>query len=213
MSHSTPDEDRITLTPVRRPDPVARDRTRRRKIIAGVIGLVVIAGGGIGWAVSAGGDDAKPVKHTAVLPQSFGAYTASKPGASEWAGLQNANTDPDKGRAHASYSAAGGKGLLITVYLDPAFSEEPGDTNDALSAIFGTKVDSTSVKEYDAGSVGGKILCADIKTADTAFSQCAWNDKTANITLTPVHDHRTVVSPDAPTDLRAFLEALKISKK
>ncbi|MDF9813833.1 hypothetical protein [Streptomyces sp. SPB162] len=213
MSHSTPDDDRITLTPISRPDPEAREGRRRRRIIGGTIALVVLAGGGIGWAVAANGEDDKPVKHTAVLPESFGAYTLAQPDDTEWTRLSSVNTDITKGSVDLTYRAAGGKALLVTVELDPPVVFELGESDDALSAMLDAKVESSQVKKYPAGDVGGDIQCVDMATQRTAFTQCLWQDATAHITLAPVLNHHTVVAKDAPADLRAFLGALKIQPK
>ncbi|MFC5034895.1 hypothetical protein ACFPJ8_40325 [Streptomyces fildesensis] len=213
VSHDVSGDAQVTLISIGRSEPEAWEVQRqRRKIVGGVIALIAVAGA-IGWVVVTGNEDFKAVKHTAVLPDGFGAYTASRPGTPEQAGLRSSNTDPNKGYATVSYGTADGKGLVIEVTLDPAFAQEPGEAIQELAVLFGTKVDSTTVKEYGAGSVGGKILCVDMRTAAKAVTQCVWHDKSANVTLSSLRDHHTVISADAPDDLRAFINALRLTVK
>jgi hypothetical protein len=213
VSHSTPEEDRITLTPISRPDPAGRDTRRRRRVTAVAVLAAVVVIGGVTWGVVAANQDDKPVKHEAVVPQAFGAYTRSTAAQSAWDPLSEGNSDPNKGYAFVSYNAGPDKGLHVSVYLDPAFTQQPGDNSEWLTTIFGTKVNPSAVKKYDAGPAGGTIQCADISANGGAFTECAWNSGSANVTLTPTLGHHTVTSPDAVADLRAFLKALQISKK
>lgn len=214
MSNSTSDDDRIRLSPISRPDPADRnDRRRRRTFLAGAVAVLVVAGGISWWVVSANKEH-KPVKHTAVLPTSFGAYTEAKPGDTEWTALSNVNTDISKGSVDLTYRAADGKAALVTVELDPPIAADvSGGSDDALSALLGTTVDSGNVTTSPAGSAGGKIQCVDITAGKGAFTKCFWQDETATVTFVPVLDHHTVVAKDVAADLRAFLDALKIQPK
>ncbi|WP_433890022.1 hypothetical protein [Streptomyces sp. CA-111067] len=214
MSHSTPEEDRITLTPISRPDPAARDNRRRRRTIAVAVlaGVVVVAG--VVWAVVAAnqGDD-KPAKHKAVVPYAFGPYVRSTAAQSAWYPLADGNSDPNKGYAYLSYNAGPDKGAHVSVNLDPPFTQQPGDNSDWLTTIFGTPVTPSKAHKYDAGPVGGTIWCADISANGGAFTECVWNSKSVYVSLTPTLGHHTVTSADAPADLRSFLKALQISEK
>jgi hypothetical protein len=213
VSHSTPEEDRITLTPISRPDPAARDNRRRRRTIAVAVLACAVVVGGVVWGVVAANQDDKPVKHKAVVPYAFGPYVRSTAAQSAWYPLAGSNSDPNKGYAFLSYNAGPDKGLHVSVNLDPPFTQQPGDNTDWLTTIFGTPVTPSKVHKYDAGPVGGTIQCADISANGGAFSECVWNSKSANVTLTPTLGHHTVTSSDAPADLRSFLKALEISKK
>jgi hypothetical protein len=214
VPHDTSDDDRITLTPISRPDPAAQDnRRRRRTFIAGAVAVIVVAGGISWWVVSANTDH-KPVKHTAVLPATFGGYTEAKPGDTEWGALGDVNTDITKGSVDLTYRAPGGKAAMVTVELDPPIKTDvSGGSDDALSALFGTDVTSGEVRTYPAGTAAGKIQCANISVGPGTFTKCAWQNSAANVTLSPVLDHHTVVAEDAATDLRAFLDALKVQPK
>jgi hypothetical protein len=174
--------------------------------------VAVLVAGGVWWGTS-GDQGNKPVKHTAQLPQSFGAYSLAKADNSAWTDSGTVNADPNKGHARITYRAAGGKALRITMDMDPVIKEEPGDEDTALSALFGTTVDSAQVKSYSAGTIGGKIKCATITILQSGYTQCAWQDSSARVTLAPVLNSRTVISVQAHNDLRSFLNALKISLK
>ncbi|WP_435174060.1 hypothetical protein [Actinacidiphila sp. bgisy145] len=218
MTNNTADNDNdIALTPISVPDPAARERARRRRKVLAVVGAVVVVAGGITWwAVAANGGDSKPVKHTAVIPKAFGAYTEAKDGDTEWTALSSVNTDPAKGEAHLTYRAAGGRAAVITVRLDPPdFTADdgtrtgPGSESETKN-LLGVDKDQ-KITSYPAGKQDGKVQCADTTGAGRTITTCAWQSEAAEITYSPVLDHRTVKDqPQAVTDFRAFLDALKI---
>lgn len=216
MSQSSSDNDRITLTPISRPDPAARgSRSRRRKVIGGAAVVLVIAGGITWGVVAANSGGGKPVKHTAVLPHAFGAYTEAKPGDTEWKAYANPNTDIRKGSVNLTYRTAGGKAAMITMEMDPTITQEPGGSDDALSQLTGTDTNTGAVTSHPAGRIGGSIKCADIDVGQNGagFTQCVWQDSSAAVVYVPSLNHHTVVDKSAPTDLREFLDALKITSK
>lgn len=213
MPNSTSDDDRITLTPISRPDPADQDaRRRRRTFLAGAAALIVVAGGITWWVVSAN-KDSKPTKHTAELPLSFGDYIEAKPGDTEWKLLDDVNTDITKGSVDLTYRAADGRAVIITVAMDLPTDHPAGASDDAVAGLLGTNVDSGEPASYSAGKAGGKIECSDLTAGKGTMTYCTWQTEAATATLSPVLDHHTVVSKDAPADFRDFLEALRIEPK
>ncbi|WP_435131324.1 hypothetical protein [Actinacidiphila sp. bgisy144] len=221
MTNNTADNDNdIALTPISVPDPAARERARRRRKVLAVVGAVVVVAGGITWwAVAANGGDSKPVKHTAVIPKAFGAYTEAKDGDTEWTALSSVNTDPAKGDVYLTYRASGGRAAMITVTLDPPdFTADDGtrtgpgsesETKDLLGVDKDQKITS-----YPAGKQDGEIQCADTTAAGRTITTCAWQSKAAEVTFSPVLNHHTVTGQNqAAADLRAFLDVLRIEAK
>jgi len=213
VPNSTSDDDRIELTPISRPDPAVRDRRRRRRTwIVGGVALVVVAGGITALVVHAN-QDHTPVKHTAVLPTSFGAYTEAKPGDTEWAGLSDVNTDITKGSVQLTYRAADGKAAKIAVSMDPSASQLARTSDDVIAGIFSTSAVPGQSKTYPAGKLGGTFECGEVTVGNGVVTYCIWQTEAARVTLVPVLNHYAVVSKDAPADLRDFLDALKIQPK
>lgn len=112
-----------------------------------------------------------------------------------------------------TYRASGGKAAMITMELDPTFTQEPGGSDDAVSLLTGTDASTGQVTSHPAGRIGGSIKCADIAVGENGagFTQCVWQDKSAAVVYVPSLNHHTVMSKSAPIDFRAFLDALKIT--
>jgi hypothetical protein len=218
VPNSAPDDSPIAFTPLMVPDPAGRRaHGRRRALLAGIAAVVVVAGGITWWAVAANsGGGSKPGKHTAVIPAAFGAYTEAKAGDTDWTGLSSVNTDITKGEVHLTYRAPGDEAANISITLDPPAGSDGGSapSDDALSQLTGTTVDSGASTTHPAGKHGGKITCTDIAVDKAhSFTGCEWQDKTASVLYFPVLKHHTVVATDAPTNFRAFLDALTIEPK
>jgi hypothetical protein len=219
VTQNAPEDGRIALTPISRPDPGRREHSRRgRKLVAGAVAVVVVAGGVTWWAVAAH-QHHKPVKHTATVPHSFDGYTRSADGGSMAAFLAGANTDPAKGVANFVYQGSGGHAALITVQLDPphsksAYEDSPDASDGALSRLTGDGISTGHPRTYPAGHVGGTISCSTVKVtrakSSGALTRCEWKTSAADVTLVPVRDGHTVTDADAPTLLRSFLAALHI---
>lgn len=219
-NNAADNDNAIALTPISVPDPAGRDRTRhRRKILAGVVAAVVVAGGITVWAVTSGGGSSKPTMHTASIPKTFGAYTEAKDGDTEWTGLSSVNTDIDKGTVHLTYRAAGNRAALITVQLDPPdFTSDDGTDHGPGSAsetdsLLGVD-NNQKITSYPAGKQDGRIQCADTSALGHTVTKCAWQSKAAEVTYSPVLNHVTVKGqPQAVADLRSFLDTLTIEPK
>jgi hypothetical protein len=219
VTQNAPEDGRIALTPISRPDPGRRERSRRgRKLTAGAVAVVVGAGGVTWWAVASNRHH-KPVKHTATLPQTFDGYTRSADGGSMREFLAGANTDPAKGPANFVYQASGGRAALITVQTDPphsksAYEDSPGASDGAISRLTGDGISTGHPKTYPAGKAGGTISCSTVKVTRSkssgALTRCEWKTSAADVTLVPVSKGHTVTYADAPTVLRSFLAALRV---
>jgi hypothetical protein len=205
-------DDAIAFTPITVPDR-ARGR-RRRRVLGTVAGVVVVAAGITVWAVAAGSGGGGPVRHTAVIPQAFGAYTRAEPAGSLWKSIGGDNLDFSKGDARVTYTAAGGEAAKVTVTLDPRIALTPDSSSDpALSEFTGSQVRTGPVTSHPAGAVGGSIACVDYAIEGSrGFTECVWQDKSAAVTLVPARDGHTVVSASAADDLRTFLAALRIER-
>lgn len=220
MTNNAADNDNgIALTPISVPDSAARDRAKRRnRILAGVVAAVVVAGGITAWVVSANSGGSKPTKHTAVIPQAFGAYTEAKDGDTEWTALKSVNTDISKGEVDLTYRASGGRAAMVDVVLDPPDftsgngTKEGSGTDSMTSELLGTD-GSQKITDYPAGKLGGTIQCADVTGAGRTITHCAWQSKAATVTLAPVLNHHTLVDHNAAGVLRDFLDTLKIEPK
>jgi hypothetical protein len=209
-------DEAIVFSPISVPDEADRARgRRRRRLLAGAAAVVVVAGGITAWAVAASGGDSKPAKHTAVIPQAFGAYTEAKPGDTEWTQYDAPNTDIAKGQVYLTYRAAGDRAAKVNIRMDPSdyVSDDgthhgPGSVSSTMSLL--AVNDMSVVHSYPAGKAGGKIQCADIRYQNIAITRCAWQSDAADITYVPVVKHVAVADRSAPADFRAFLDALTI---
>ncbi|WP_157856295.1 hypothetical protein [Actinacidiphila yeochonensis] len=177
---------------------------------------VVLVGGAVGWLVAGrGGGGAQPVRHTAVIPQAFGAYREAKAGDNEWPEYASPNTDVSKGEAYLTYRASGGRAMAIDVKLDPvAYTADdgtrigPGSDNDTTS-LLGIS-DAGIARSYPGPRQGGEIRCAEDRAAGHTDTVCAWQSKFAEIRYFPMVNHRAIVSATAQNDFRSFLDALVI---
>ncbi|MFG3258834.1 hypothetical protein [Streptomyces sp. NPDC048172] len=192
-----------------------RDRRRaRRRVIGGVAGAVMVAAASAGvWSLT-GDEEKPPEKHTAKMPRGFGEYRLAGKGESLWERFgKEDNLDPAEKTAHASYLRADGKkSFAITLDLDPGIDvSDPGEDDDAVSAILGTSVASGEAKSYAPGRIGGKLRCVEYAVAKTTSSRCVWGSEAATVTAQPV-----VTSGPRPTpgrtaaETRSFLAALRI---
>ncbi|MEU6380026.1 hypothetical protein [Streptomyces sp. NPDC046909] len=194
------------------PAPNAGPQRRRKLLIGGgsVAVVALLVGGGVWWATSSGNDDSG--QRVPVLPSTFAGYTEAKPHDTEWSGIgsESINTDITKGEVNLTYRASGGKALIIRARYEPG-TLRPSDPSDPLYGIYNTKVDQKQVKTYSAGAVGGKIKCADVTIGATKFTTCGWHNDTTNVALAPMLNHSEIVSAEAPSYLRTFINSLQLT--
>ncbi|MET9081509.1 hypothetical protein ABZX77_06330 [Streptomyces sp. NPDC004237] len=188
-----------------------QQRGRRRLIVGGVVVVAaLLAGGGTWLATRGGGDDSG--QGAPVVPTAFGDYKEAKPHDTEWTsiGSESVNTDISKGQVNLTYRGSSGKALIIRVKYEPDAASASNGTSGDFYSIYGTRIDPNQVKTYPAGAVGGEIQCADIIIVRTKLTTCGWHNSTTDVALAPVLNHYEVVSAEAPSDLRTFINALHI---
>ncbi|NBE50765.1 hypothetical protein [Streptomyces boluensis] len=192
-----------------------KDRLRkRRRIIGGTAGATLIAAVSIGTWITAGDEKKQPIKHTAELPTEFADYRLAGQGQSLWDKTGTGeNLDPSSRTAHATYVRADSrKSFMITLDLDPSIDmSDPGEGDDAVSALLGTSVESGEAKSYDPGPIGGKLRCVRYEVANTTSSRCIWGNHAATVTAQPVITSGPRPAPrQTAAEVRTFLAELHV---
>ncbi|MCX5050255.1 MULTISPECIES: hypothetical protein [unclassified Streptomyces] len=206
------DDAKVASSPARSASDARRQRGRRRLIVGGAVIVTALLVGGGTWLATRGGSDDSALP-APVLPTAFGGYKEAKPHDTEWTadGSDSINTDITKGEVNLTYRAPDGKALMIRAEFDPHATPGSEESDDTLYSILDSTIDQRRVKTYPAGAVGGKIQCADVTVGKNTFTTCGWRNGTTVVTLAPLLNHDLIVSADAPTDLRVFINALKIA--
>jgi len=206
------DDAQVASSPARSTPDAGEQRSRRRLIVGGAVVVAALLVGGGTWLVTRDGSD-DSAQGAPVLPTAFAGYQEAKPSDTEWTeiGSDSINTDITKGRVDLTYRAPGGKALIVRAQYWPHATLEPVTPGEELRSIYNSTIDQRRVKTYPAGPVGGKIRCADITTGAVKFTTCGWHNKTTDVALAPMLNHREIVSTEAPAYLRTFINALKIA--
>ncbi|MFG3291253.1 hypothetical protein ACGF3G_20895 [Streptomyces sp. NPDC048179] len=204
------DDANVASSPAQSASGARRQRSRRSLLVGGAVVVAALLVGGGTWLATRGVGDESGQK-APVVPTAFAGYKEAKSGDTEWSQVAVVNTDISKGRVNLTYRASGGRALLIRVKYEPDAASESNETSQDLYSIYDSRIDPHQVKTYPAGAVGGKIRCADIVIGRTTLTTCGWRNSTTDVALAPVLNHHEVVSAEAPSDLRTFINALQIA--